>query len=99
MVYVTASRIKNRTSEDTFAPLTKANKDHLHHRLLYMGFKRKEAAFTILTIDTCLGVSALIIMDQKFIDAMLGLIQAVLLLGIVAILMFKGREISTCEID
>ena len=99
MVYVTASRIKNRTDEGTFRLLAKANKDHLHHRLLYMGFKRKEAAFTIFTIATCLGVSALIIMDHEIVDAMLGLIQAVLLLGIVAILMFKGREISTCEIE
>jgi hypothetical protein len=38
-------------------------------------------------------------MDQKFIDAMLGLIQAVLLLGIVAILMFKGKDSSTCETE
>jgi UDP-GlcNAc:undecaprenyl-phosphate/decaprenyl-phosphate GlcNAc-1-phosphate transferase len=99
MIYVTASRIKNRTDGGIFDPLAKANKDHLHHRLLFMGFKRKEAAFTIFTIDTCLGVSALIIMDQKFIDAMLGLIQAVLLLGIVAILMFKGKDSSTCETE
>ncbi len=99
MVYVTASRIKNRTGGDIFSLLAQANKDHLHHRLLYMGFKHKEAAFTIFTIGTCLGVSALIIMDQKFIDAMLGLIQAVLVLVIVAVLMFKGREISSCDID
>ena len=99
MVYVTASRIKNRTGRHVFAFLGKANKDHFHHRLLYMGFKRKEAAFTIFTIATCLGVSALIIMDQNFIDAILGLMQAVLVLGIVAVLMFKGREISTCEIN
>ena len=99
MVYITASRIKNRTGRHIFGILGKPNKDHLHHRLLHMGFKRKEAAFTIFTISTCLGVSALIIMDQNFIDGMLGMLQAVLVLGIVAVLMFKGRETSTCEID
>jgi UDP-GlcNAc:undecaprenyl-phosphate GlcNAc-1-phosphate transferase len=99
MVYVTASRIKNRTAKNSFGFLAKANKDHFHHRLLFMGFKRKEAAFTIFTISTCLGVSALIIMDQKFIDALLGLFQAGLVLGIVAVLMFKGRDISSREIS
>jgi len=97
MVYVTASRIKNRTATNPLGLLARANKDHIHHRLLYMGFKRKEAAFTIFTIAICLGVSALIIMDQNFIDAVLGLLQAVLVLGIVAILMFKGRDIAGYE--
>jgi len=38
-------------------------------------------------------------MDQEFIDALLGLLQAGLVLGIVAVLMFKGRDISSCEIN
>ncbi|MBW1995771.1 MAG: hypothetical protein JRI77_15200, partial [Deltaproteobacteria bacterium] len=93
-------RIKNnRSKRDIFSILAMANTDHLHHRLLYMGFKRKESAFTIFTISTCLSVSALIIMDQEFIDALLGLFQAILVLGIVAVLMFKGRMVSSCEIN
>lgn len=99
MVYVTASRIKNRSAKNSLGILADANMDHFHHRLLFMGFKRKETAFTIFTVSTCLGVSALIIMDQEFIDALLGLFQAGLVLGIVAVLMFKGRNITSCEIN
>ena len=95
MIYVTASRIKNRQAKNFLELLKSANKDHLHHRLLFMGFARKEAAFTIFTISTCLGVSALIDMDQHPIDALLGLVQGILVLGIIAVIMFKGRERTT----
>lgn len=99
MMYVTGSRIKNRVGRGFFEILASPNKDHLHHRLLYMGFERKEAAFTIFTISGCLGVSALIITDQNFVDALLGLGQAILVLVLVAVLMFKGRENNVCDPD
>jgi UDP-GlcNAc:undecaprenyl-phosphate GlcNAc-1-phosphate transferase len=92
MVYVNLSRIKNRKAENLLGLLTCVNKDHLHHRLLFMGFTRKEAVFIILTMSTCLGFSALIIMDQKILEAVLGLFQALLILGLIVSLMLKGRE-------
>jgi hypothetical protein len=57
-----------------------------------MGFARKEAMFIISTLSTSLGVSALIIMNQKIIEALLGLFQAILILGLIVTLMLKGRE-------
>lgn len=92
MLYVTLSRIKNRKVAKIFEPLATASQDHLHHRLLGMGFARKEAAFAIFTLSVCLGVSALIIMDGVPLDALLGLFQAVLLFTIIVSLMFKGRK-------
>jgi len=92
MVYVNVSRIKNRQAK-TFTELLKCvNKDHLHHRLLFLGFARKEVVFIVATISVCFGMSALIIMDQKFIEGLLGLFQALLILGLVVTLMLKGRE-------
>ena len=92
MIYINLSRIKNRQAGNLSELLTCVNKDHLHHRLLYMGFARKEIVYIISTISTCLGVSALIIMNQKFIEALLGLFQAVIILGLIMTFMFKGRE-------
>ena len=92
MVYVNLSRIKNRKAENPLGLLTCVNKDHLHHRLLFMGFTRKEAVFVILTMSTCLGVSALIIMNQKVLEAVLGLLQALLILILIVSLMLKGRD-------
>jgi UDP-GlcNAc:undecaprenyl-phosphate GlcNAc-1-phosphate transferase len=92
MVYVNLSRIKNRQARNFTELLTCVNKDHLHHRLLFLGFARKEVVLIISTISVCLGMSAFIIMDQKFIEGLLGLFQALLILGVVVALMLKGRE-------
>ena len=92
MVYVNLSRIKNHQARSFTELLTCVNKDHLHHRLLFLGFARKEVVFIISTISVCLGMSAFIIMDQKFIEGLLGLFQALLILGLFVALMLKGRE-------
>jgi UDP-GlcNAc:undecaprenyl-phosphate GlcNAc-1-phosphate transferase len=92
MVYVNLSRIKNRQARSFTELLTCVNKDHLHHRLLFLGFARKEVVFIVSTISVCLGMSALIIMNQKFIEGLLGLFQALLILGLIMALMLKGRE-------
>jgi len=92
LVYVNLSRIKNRQAKSFTELLNCVNKDHLHHRLLFLGFARKEVVLIISTISVCLGISAFIIMDQKFIEGLLGLLQAFLILGLVVALMLKGRE-------
>jgi len=99
MVYVNLSRIKNRQAKNFFELLTCVNKDHLHHRLLFMGFARKETVFIILTMSTCLGFSALIIMNQKVIEALLGLFQASLIIALIVVLMLKGRKTIPPEGD
>ena len=53
---------------------------------------KKFMALVRPTICVCLGMSAFIIMDQKFIEGLLGLFQALLILGLVVALMLKGRE-------
>lgn len=99
MAYVNLSRIKNRQARSFTELLACVNKDHLHHRLLFLGFARKEVVFIISTISVCLGMSAFIIMDQKFIEGLLGLFQALLILGLVVALMLKGRERAPKEGD
>ena len=91
MTYVNLSRIKNRQGGGFLAPLTHANKDHLHHRLFHMGFTAKETVYMICLMSACLGVSALIIMNQEITDALLGLLQAAMIIGLIIILMLKGR--------
>jgi UDP-GlcNAc:undecaprenyl-phosphate GlcNAc-1-phosphate transferase len=99
MTYVNMSRIKNRLATSFVELLTCVNKDHLHHRLLSMGFEGKEVVFVISVLSACLGVSALIIMNQRLMEAILGLAQSVMILGLIAILMLKGRERSPKEGD
>ncbi|MBW1979580.1 MAG: undecaprenyl/decaprenyl-phosphate alpha-N-acetylglucosaminyl 1-phosphate transferase, partial [Deltaproteobacteria bacterium] len=53
----------------------------------------------IATMSACLGVSALIIMNQKALEALLGLFQALLILALIVLLMLKGRERIPAEGD
>jgi UDP-GlcNAc:undecaprenyl-phosphate GlcNAc-1-phosphate transferase len=99
MIYVNLSRIRNGQAKNFLELLTCVNKDHLHHRLLFMGFARKETVFIILTMSSCLGFSALIIMNQRFIEAVLGLFQAALIIGLIVVLMLKGRDTTPPEGD
>ncbi len=92
MVYITLSRIKNRQTNNIFELLAHAGKDHLHHRLLFLGFAHKEVVFIISIVSICLGVSALLIMNQRPTEAFLGIVQAIMILGLIVILMLKGRE-------
>ena len=92
MIYVNLSRAKNRQAKNFFEFLTCVNKDHLHHRLILLGFAKKEVVFVITTLSACLGVSALIIINQKFLDALLGLFQAILIIGLIVTLMWKGKD-------
>ena len=92
MIYINLSRLKNRQAGNFIELLTCVNQDHLHHRLLFMGFGRKEAMIIISILSTSLGVSAIIIMDQKLMEGLLGLFQAILILGLIVALMLKGRE-------
>jgi UDP-GlcNAc:undecaprenyl-phosphate GlcNAc-1-phosphate transferase len=99
MAYVNLSRIKNRQAKSFFELLTCVNKDHLHHRLLFLGFAHKEVVFVISTMSVCLGMSALIIMHQRSIEALLGLLQASLIIGLIVTLMLKGRDRTPKEGD
>jgi UDP-GlcNAc:undecaprenyl-phosphate GlcNAc-1-phosphate transferase len=92
MVYVNLSRIKNGQANTLVQLLKCVNKDHLHHRLLFFGFAHKEVVIIISTLSACFGVSALIIMNQKTVEALLGLFQAVLVIGLIVTLMLKGRD-------
>jgi UDP-GlcNAc:undecaprenyl-phosphate GlcNAc-1-phosphate transferase len=92
ITYVTLSRVRNRGNDGLLRAISRPGRDHLHHRLIRMGFRGKEAVLIIFTLSTCFGVSALIIMDQNIIRALLGLVQALLVLGVFVVLMLKGRE-------
>lgn len=99
MTYVNLSRIKNRQA-DSFMKLIKCvNKDHLHHRLLIMGFSPKEVVYVISLMSACLGVSALIIMKQNITEAILALVQSAMIVGLIIILMLKGRELPYTGVE
>ena len=61
----------------------KADREHVHHRLIDMGLNQKQAVATLYVISTILGLSAVVLTTSGEIKAML-LMVALCTVGLVA---------------
>ena len=66
-------------------------RDHLHHRLANaLGGKKKSVLFIYL-MCLCLGTSAIVLRNARPIDAILLIIQALIIVVLITILERRGR--------
>lgn len=63
-------------------PMT-ADRGHLHHRLIDMGFSQKQTVFILYAISGVLGISAVLLAESGFLRALL-LLSCVLILLLIA---------------
>lgn len=66
-----------------------ADRGHLHHRLYDMGFSQKQTVFILYAISGVLGITAILLAEQRFLRAMLLLI-CVLIFLLIATMMGKN---------
>lgn len=94
IIYVTISRIKTGKVRSLYEWLSYTGKDHIHHRLLNLGFSVQEAVLTILLITFCLGLYSIIIRYTDFTDkiSLLVLLQVFLICVILSLIMEKGKN-------
>lgn len=92
MTYTTISRITSKKVSNLKEWLQYAGKDHLHHRLIGIGLSSKQTVFFIYFLVASLGLSALVLKNGTFIDALLLLLQAATIYLIIVILMIKGKH-------
>ena len=69
----------------------KADRGHLHHRLIDMGFSQKQTVFILYMISGILGLSAIILAES-------GTLRAVILLLFVLVLLLVGYAIYNISI-
>jgi len=50
-------------------PIMEADKGHLHHRLISIGLGQKRAVLVLYTISSLLGVSAALLLKQKYMNS------------------------------
>jgi len=89
MVYTTVSRIASKKVISLNQWLEFTGKDHLHHRLTFLGLSAKQTVFFIYFLTASLGLSALVLRNGNLIDALLLLIQAVFIYLIIVVLMIR----------
>jgi len=58
-------RFKNKQS-----PFT-ADKNHLHHKLLYIGFSQKKSVYILYSFSALFGISGLLFNQARYISAIL----------------------------
>ncbi len=66
--------------------------DHIHHRIERLLQSKKKSVFLIYAISVCLGISAVVLRNARTVDALLVVIQAIILLALITILEISGRD-------
>ena len=72
----------------------KADRGHLHHRLVDMGFSQKQTVFILYAISGVLGITAVLLAESGVLRALLVVIAMVILLLIGGMLKAHSHEIK-----
>ncbi len=75
-----------------------ADRGHLHHRLYDMGFSQKQTVFILYAISGVLGITSILLAEQRFLRAMLLLI-CVLIFLLIATLMGKNSYVHKVDTE
>lgn len=75
-----------------------ADRGHLHHRLYDMGFTQKQTVFILYAISGVLGITSILLAEQRFLRAMLLLI-CVLIFLLIATMMGKNSFVHKADGD
>ena len=73
-----------------------ADRGHLHHRIYDMGFSQKQTVFILYAISGVLGITAILLAEQRFLRAMLLLI-CVLIFLLIATMLGKNSFVHKAE--
>lgn len=94
MIYITVARIRDGKVRNFKEWIEYTGKDHLHHRLVTLGFNETQTVLLIYLIAACLGIGGIILHANENLRIYLGFIQALFIFTIIVILMLAGRRIT-----
>jgi len=94
MIYITISRGLNGKVRNLKEWIEYTGKDHLHHRLVNLGFTETETVLFIYLIAACLGVSGINLKTNGDLKIYFELLQGFYIFIIVVILMLAGRRVK-----
>ncbi|MFC2061578.1 glycosyltransferase family 4 protein [Elusimicrobiota bacterium] len=92
MIYTTVSRIKSGIVKNVGQWFAVTGKDHLHHRLTNLGFTQKQAVVVIWGCSMVFSFSAFVIRNSEYINAVVIVIQCLLVYFLIVVLMLVGKE-------
>ena len=85
MIFVSVRRVLNGKS-----PMS-ADKTHLHHRLIDLGFSQKQAVAIMYTIAALLGLTAVLIAGEGFTRAIVLVVMVFIFVILCSLIMYKHK--------
>ena len=92
MVFTTIMRIKEEKVKTIIEWLRYGGKDHFHHYLVYLGLSPLGAVIFIWTVTLSLGLSAVMLRNDRAWEGILTLAQASVIFAIIGVLIVIGRR-------
>jgi len=87
MIYTTVARILRGDVSNVREWIAYVGRDHLHHRLMYLGLSQAHSVLAIVALTLIAGLAALVIVDVSFAQAWILLAQAVVVYGVFSFIM------------
>ena len=97
MVYITMERVITGKVKTVGEWIRYVGTDHLHHRLAHVLGGQKRSVLFIYFLSSCLGISAIVLRYARTIDAILLIIQALIIVVLLTILERRGHGLSEKE--
>jgi UDP-GlcNAc:undecaprenyl-phosphate GlcNAc-1-phosphate transferase len=94
MTYITIARILNGRVKTFKEWIEYTGKDHIHHRLVSLGFTEIQTVLFIYLIALSLGLGAINLRATSDLKVYSELLQGLCILTIIVILMLAGRELD-----
>ncbi len=94
MTYITIARIIRGRVKTFREWIEYTGKDHLHHRLVSLGFTEIQTVLFVYLITVCLGIGGITLKATNDLKIYLELLQGLCILAIIMILMLAGRELN-----
>jgi len=94
MIYITIARVWDGRVKNFKEWIEYTGKDHLHHRLVALGFNETQTVLLIYLIAACLGLGGINLIATEDLRIYFEFIQAFFIFAIVVILMITGRKLA-----
>ena len=94
MAHITVDRIASGKVLNLKQWIEYVGKDHLHHRITYALGGQKKSVLFIYLMCCCLGASAILLRNARTIDALILLVQAMIIVMLITILEKRGRNLA-----
>lgn len=95
MIYITIARVWDGRVRNFKGWIEYTGKDHLHHRLVALGFNETQTVLLIYLIAACLGLGGINLIATEGLRIYFEFIQAFFIFMIVVILMIPGRKLAS----